>query len=321
MTSIRLSGERVSCPRRAWEEEEREDERVQEERERERGIMFTTPTSSSTKARDDAEATTPVPFSLARGNLNSSIRKGKNFATPSRLKCIEDLRDELTCGICLEICVKPCSTPCGHNFCLNCLNALHKTCADQNKSCVECPKCRKTITHSLRRRKDAEVSKGDENAEVEHIFEVNSALWNVTQMLFPRMSLKSPQWKLPPPRPAPSPLSARLNDSARLMLQLTQNQGDYDDLAGEGPVLDLSNHLRMQSRLERVARRNSNTADTEADEAAESRESQPEGGDPGANGNGSAAVPRAGFTTAREMLMRSQNRLPGRQAEVMEYLT
>ena len=28
--------------------------------------------------------------------------------------------------------------------------------------------------------------------------EVNSALWNVIQMLFPRLELKSPQWKWRP---------------------------------------------------------------------------------------------------------------------------
>jgi hypothetical protein len=33
--------------------------------------------------------------------------------TPSRLSCIGELQEELSCGICLEICVRPCSTPCG----------------------------------------------------------------------------------------------------------------------------------------------------------------------------------------------------------------
>jgi hypothetical protein len=33
--------------------------------------------------------------------------------TPSRLNCISELQDELSCGICLEICVRPCATPCG----------------------------------------------------------------------------------------------------------------------------------------------------------------------------------------------------------------
>lgn len=33
--------------------------------------------------------------------------------TPSRLACISELRDELSCCICLDICVRPCATPCG----------------------------------------------------------------------------------------------------------------------------------------------------------------------------------------------------------------
>lgn len=33
--------------------------------------------------------------------------------TPSRLSCLTELQDELSCAVCLEICVRPCATPCG----------------------------------------------------------------------------------------------------------------------------------------------------------------------------------------------------------------
>ncbi|KAL6136155.1 hypothetical protein ACLB2K_061456 [Fragaria x ananassa] len=35
----------------------------------------------------------------------------------SNLPCIDKLRDELSCAICLEICFEPSTTPCGHSAC------------------------------------------------------------------------------------------------------------------------------------------------------------------------------------------------------------
>lgn len=46
----------------------------------------------------------------AAGHTQQAVATG---FTPSRLACISALRDELSCGICLEICVRPCATPCG----------------------------------------------------------------------------------------------------------------------------------------------------------------------------------------------------------------
>lgn len=47
------------------------------------------------------------------GSVGISARK-QGF-TPSRLACISALRDELSCGICLDVCVRPCATPCGES--------------------------------------------------------------------------------------------------------------------------------------------------------------------------------------------------------------
>ena len=275
--------------------------------------MFTTPTQSSSNRPTAAEALTPTPFSLSRRDNGNTPQCA---ATPSRLKCIADLKGELTCGICLEVCVKPSTTICGHNFCQNCLKALHKTCRDQGKPAVECPKCRKRIS-------GGGPGAGKENGPGgDCSFEVNSALWNVIQLLFPRLELKSPQWKLKTPVPAASPMTSNFNDSARMMLSLAEegSADDRGDLDGEGPVLDLTNHLwnlrggRAGPRAE--MRRRSGPlvtpgGDGGADDGARDRS---DGG----------AVPRAGFTTAREMLMRNQaaHRSPaGRRAphEFMDY--
>ncbi|KAF5841444.1 hypothetical protein DUNSADRAFT_12888 [Dunaliella salina] len=59
-------------------------------------------------------------------------------ATPSRLDRITQLREELTCSVCLEICTRPCTTPCGHSFCRSCLRA---SLAHSSK----CAKCREAL--------------------------------------------------------------------------------------------------------------------------------------------------------------------------------
>lgn len=46
----------------------------------------------------------------------SSPRHARAVATclrACRLLCINELQDELSCCICLEICARPCTTPCG----------------------------------------------------------------------------------------------------------------------------------------------------------------------------------------------------------------
>ncbi len=55
--------------------------------------MFTTPTGPSRK-RSATEA----------GSVPSGGQSGAALATPSRLRCIADLKGELTCNICLDVC-------------------------------------------------------------------------------------------------------------------------------------------------------------------------------------------------------------------------
>ncbi|CAL0323035.1 unnamed protein product [Lupinus luteus] len=79
----------------------------------------------------------------------------------SALPCIDKLRDELSCAICLEICFEPSTTPCGHSFCRKCLRSAADKCGKK------CPKCRQLISNG-------------------RSCTVNTVLWNTIQLLFPQ---------------------------------------------------------------------------------------------------------------------------------------
>ncbi|CAM6018651.1 unnamed protein product [Sphagnum balticum] len=75
--------------------------------------------------------------------------------------CLEQLQEELTCVVCLEICLEPSTTSCGHSFCKGCLQSVLQKCG------LRCPKCRQP----LRCATDCPI---------------NTVLWNTIQLLFPR---------------------------------------------------------------------------------------------------------------------------------------
>ncbi|CAL9054348.1 uncharacterized protein LOC135675403 [Musa acuminata AAA Group] len=76
------------------------------------------------------------------------------------LPCMDRLREELSCAICLEICYEPSTTPCGHSFCIKCLKSA------ANKCGKKCPKCRQLISNA-------------------RSCTINTVLWNTIQLLFP----------------------------------------------------------------------------------------------------------------------------------------
>ncbi|OAY86013.1 E3 ubiquitin-protein ligase [Ananas comosus] len=76
------------------------------------------------------------------------------------LPCMDRLREELSCAICLEICFEPSTTPCGHSFCMKCLKCAAAKCGKR------CPKCRQLISNG-------------------RSCTVNTVLWNTIQLLFP----------------------------------------------------------------------------------------------------------------------------------------
>ncbi|MBA0859674.1 hypothetical protein Goshw_009512 [Gossypium schwendimanii] len=76
------------------------------------------------------------------------------------LQCMDKLREELSCAICLDICYEPSTTPCGHSFCKKCLRSAADKCGKR------CPKCRQIISNG-------------------RSCTVNTVLWNTIQLLFP----------------------------------------------------------------------------------------------------------------------------------------
>ncbi|XP_062105548.1 uncharacterized protein LOC133817149 [Humulus lupulus] len=82
-------------------------------------------------------------------------------ASSSGLPCMDKLREELSCAICLDICFEPTTTPCGHSFCLKCLRSSASKCGKK------CPKCRQLISNG-------------------RSCTVNTVLWNTIQLLFPQ---------------------------------------------------------------------------------------------------------------------------------------
>ncbi|XP_021740883.1 LON peptidase N-terminal domain and RING finger protein 3-like [Chenopodium quinoa] len=83
-----------------------------------------------------------------------------NCSSSSTLPCMDRLRDELSCAICLDICYEPSTTPCGHSFCKNCLKSAAEKCGKR------CPKCRQLISNG-------------------RSCTINTVLWNTIQLLFP----------------------------------------------------------------------------------------------------------------------------------------
>ncbi|CAN0924543.1 E3 ubiquitin-protein ligase RNF168, partial [Linum grandiflorum] len=77
------------------------------------------------------------------------------------LPCLDKLREELSCAICLEICFEPSTTSCGHSFCKKCLRSAADKCGKK------CPKCRQLISNG-------------------RSCTVNTVLWNTIQLLFPK---------------------------------------------------------------------------------------------------------------------------------------
>ncbi|XP_053578133.1 E3 ubiquitin/ISG15 ligase TRIM25-like [Bombina bombina] len=55
-----------------------------------------------------------------------------------------DLREELTCPICLSLYTDPVNLSCGHNFCLGCIESVLGT--QEGSGVYSCPECRETFT-------------------------------------------------------------------------------------------------------------------------------------------------------------------------------
>ncbi|KAL3526139.1 hypothetical protein ACH5RR_014511 [Cinchona calisaya] len=118
------------------------------------------PKESETK-KEMAESTTIGSEEKKRSGNESYVQGSTVSSSSSAIPCIDRLREELSCAICLEICFEPSTTPCGHSFCKKCLRSAADKCGKK------CPKCRQLI------------SNGRSST-------VNTVLWNTIQLLFPQ---------------------------------------------------------------------------------------------------------------------------------------
>ncbi|XAR58252.1 hypothetical protein NMG60_11026670 [Bertholletia excelsa] len=101
---------------------------------------------------------------VSETNMNEDNKVGEESGascSSSSFPCMDRLREELSCAICLEICFEPSTTPCGHSFCKKCLRSAADKCGKR------CPKCRQLIGNG-------------------RSCTVNTVLWNAIQLLFPQ---------------------------------------------------------------------------------------------------------------------------------------
>ncbi|CAN8266234.1 unnamed protein product [Cochlearia groenlandica] len=159
-------------------------ERSSSKRRRHSNLLFksTSPSSGSRRKQRSKQSSIPLPVvdldEVIRQEEEKSAEKKKKKKTETLeeeekilsekknsteivLPCIDKLRDELSCAICLEICFEPSTTTCGHSFCKKCLRSAADKCGRK------CPKCRQLIGNGK-------------------YCTVNTVLWNTIQLLFPK---------------------------------------------------------------------------------------------------------------------------------------
>ncbi|KAK8534099.1 hypothetical protein V6N12_047496 [Hibiscus sabdariffa] len=159
-------------------------DRQQSKHKKRSGLIFNTPPCSTSRrkrrVRRRSIVSTPIaPLNLEEEEEQQQISKQENekesmeektggedekkakLNEAAPLHCMDKLREELSCAICLEICYEPSTTPCGHSFCKKCLRSAADKCGKR------CPKCRQLISNG-------------------RSCTVNTVLWNTIQLLFPK---------------------------------------------------------------------------------------------------------------------------------------
>ncbi|ERN13606.1 E3 ubiquitin-protein ligase rnf168 [Amborella trichopoda] len=144
-----------------------EDTPVREAKQRKRTspLLIKSPPSSSKRRRRVRRQSPPlIPLAVPNLDDEDDYKKPEkatmpNVHAPAPL-CLDRLREELSCAVCLDICFEPSTTPCGHSFCLRCLQSAAEKCGRK------CPKCRQLIS-------------------IGRACTINTVLWNTIQLLFP----------------------------------------------------------------------------------------------------------------------------------------
>ncbi|KAK1432709.1 hypothetical protein QVD17_09607 [Tagetes erecta] len=192
-TCLFSPGFRSAAAMAGWDEEtllmaslvvEDTPDRDSKQRRRSDPLFKTPPTNSRRKRRDQKKS--PVSSFVAvldleedEGSKQESLEEKKEQKVDvdvngkkveksnetgsenASIPCIDRLREELSCAICLEICFEPSTTSCGHSFCKKCLRSAADKCGKR------CPKCRQLISNG-------------------RSCTINTVLWNTIQLLFPQ---------------------------------------------------------------------------------------------------------------------------------------
>ncbi|KZV17163.1 hypothetical protein F511_29470 [Dorcoceras hygrometricum] len=111
--------------------------------------------------RENIEVNTIPKVEKNREPIKEDAKDSAVSSSSPVIHCLDQLREELSCAICLEICYEPSTTPCGHSFCKQCLRSAADKCGKR------CPKCRQLISNW-------------------RSCTVNTVLWNTIQLLFPK---------------------------------------------------------------------------------------------------------------------------------------
>ncbi|XP_076942617.1 uncharacterized protein LOC143612542 [Bidens hawaiensis] len=188
-TCLLSPGFRSTAAMAGWDEEALlmaslvvEDTPVRDSKQRRRSDpMFKTPPSNSRRKRRDQKKS-PVskfvnvldlaeqeetleekkePKIDADANGKRAEKSNESSSGNALIPCMDRLREELSCAICLEICFEPSTTSCGHSFCKKCLRSAADKCGKR------CPKCRQLISNG-------------------RSYTINTVLWNTIQLLFPQ---------------------------------------------------------------------------------------------------------------------------------------
>ncbi|KAK4417853.1 hypothetical protein Salat_2198000 [Sesamum alatum] len=107
------------------------------------------------------ESKTDTTGEVEKDRGDDGVNSNGVSSSSAAIPCIDRLREELSCAICLEICYEPSTTSCGHSFCKVCLRSAADKCGKK------CPKCRQLISNG-------------------RYCTVNTVLWNTIQLLFPQ---------------------------------------------------------------------------------------------------------------------------------------
>uniref|UniRef100_A0A8C5PRK2 Uncharacterized protein n=1 Tax=Leptobrachium leishanense TaxID=445787 RepID=A0A8C5PRK2_9ANUR len=92
------------------------------------------------KGKEQAERVEGMdrPSTSKEGAVHSEVRGSMGSAKKASRMASVDLRDEVTCAICLSIYTDPVTLPCGHSFCRICIGDVMDTRKAKGYSCPEC---------------------------------------------------------------------------------------------------------------------------------------------------------------------------------------